>query len=603
MNIRHPFFGPIIRRCESKNEILHVYNEVDPYLEMSHIHLEERRGRNRIIVYHKIKNCRYKAISNLFGDAERAMDFMDPAFTKLKSLTKLMASPMTVLKKFHEALKLLPYVYHAIPQKGKIKKAGFEEVQITDLPLITHWEKDGGAFVTLPQVYSEDPVKPGIWNSNVGMYRIQLTGNEYEMNKEIGLHYQLHRGIGIHHTRAKQLKTKFKVSVFVGGPPAHTFSAVMPLPEGMPEICMAGFLSRRRFRYDYLDGWLVSLDADFVILGEVDLENNKPEGPFGDHFGYYSLVHPFPYMKVHKVLAKPDGIWPFTVVGRPPQEDTIFGHLIHELTSDALLKELPGVNSIYAVDAAGVHPLLLALGSERYTPYLSESRPAELITQSLRILGTGQLSLAKFLLIMENHDGAPHPFETKKFFKAFLERLDEHYSLHFITRTTIDTLDYTGGELNRGSKVIMAATAPVKRKLFASDIQKVRNETGLEVLEPLEGIWMVIFKHFTNYEIRQKEIQQLRDKLKSYTGPLPVILVLIDEMPVGDLWQNFLWITFTRCNPEADIHAMEESFEKKTWKCRFPLIIDASIKPHHAPILEENQNLIQKIKYFIANEI
>jgi 4-hydroxy-3-polyprenylbenzoate decarboxylase len=190
-----------------------------------------------------------------------------------------------------------------------------------------------------------------------------------------------------------------KVSCFIGGPPAHSVAAVMPLPEGMSEMNFAGVLAGKRFGYTYKDGYCISTDADFVITGEVFPGENKPEGPFGDHLGYYSLQHSFPVMKVHKVYAKKNAIWAFTVVGRPPQEDTSFGELIHAMTGDAVSNEIPGLKEVHAVDAAGVHPLLLAIGSERYIPYLENKAPAELLTIANHILGTGQLSLAKFVWI------------------------------------------------------------------------------------------------------------------------------------------------------------------------------------------------------------
>ena len=200
-------------------------------------------------------------------------------------------------------------------------------------------------FVTLPQVYTEDADQPGINHANLGMYRIQLSGNEYKMNNEIGLHYQLHRGIGVHQAKANKLGLPLKVSIFVGGPPSHSVAAVMPLPEGMSEMQFAGILGSRRFRYIYEDGFCVSTEADFVITGEVHPGENKPEGPFGDHLGYYSLQHMFPLMKVHKVYARENAIWPFTVVGRPPQEDTSFGALIHEMDGRCHPKRNTGVEA------------------------------------------------------------------------------------------------------------------------------------------------------------------------------------------------------------------------------------------------------------------
>jgi len=197
----------------------------------------------------------------------------------------------------------------ALPLKNPLSKPVMaDEIRISDLPLIRHWPMDGGAFVTLPQVYTEDIDQPGIMKANLGMYRIQLNGNDYATDKEIGLHYQLHRGIGVHQTKANKKGQPLKVSCFVGGPPSHTVAAVMPLPEGLSEMTFAGVLGGRRFRYTYEDGFAVSTDADFVITGEVYPGENKPEGPFGDHLGYYSLTHPFPLMRVHKVYAKKNAI-------------------------------------------------------------------------------------------------------------------------------------------------------------------------------------------------------------------------------------------------------------------------------------------------------
>ena len=205
--------------------------------------------------------------------------------------------------------------------------------------------------------------------SNIGMYRIQLSGNDYIPEEEIGLHYQIHRGIGVHHTMYNNSDEPFRASVFIGGPPSHSFAAIMPLPEGLSEMTFAGMLANRRFRYTYKNGHVLSSDADFCITGTIIKNFKKPEGPFGDHLGYYSLEHDFPVMKVDKVYHRKDAVWQFTAVGRPPQEDTSFGYLVHKIAGRMIPIEFPGVKGINAVDAAGVHPLLLAIGSERYMPF------------------------------------------------------------------------------------------------------------------------------------------------------------------------------------------------------------------------------------------
>src|SRR5207253_1603077 len=191
------------------------------------------------------------------------------------------------------------------------------QVAVHELPQLVCWPRDGGAFITLPQVYTEDAERPGWRHSNLGMYRVQLSGNEYRPDKQVGLHYQIHRGIGVHHAAALRRGVPFRVNVFVGGPPAMTLAAVMPLPEGLPELAFAGALGGGRVPLIARPGQLpIAAEADFCICGTVDPDRQLPEGPFGDHLGYYSLKHLFPVLNVEHVYHRDDAIWPFTVVGR-----------------------------------------------------------------------------------------------------------------------------------------------------------------------------------------------------------------------------------------------------------------------------------------------
>ena len=487
---------------------------------------------------------------------------------------------------------------NALPLKNPANKPVLhQEIHISDLPLIQHWPMDGGAFVTLPQVYTEDYDKPGIMNANLGMYRIQLNGNQYIKDKEIGLHYQLHRGIGVHQTKADKAGVPLKVSCFVGGPPSHSLSAVMPLPEGISEMTFAGLIGGRRFRYTYRDGFCISTDADFVITGEVHAGETKPEGPFGDHLGYYSLQHPFPLMKVHKVYAKKNAIWPFTVVGRPPQEDTSFGELIHELTGGAIKQEIPGLKEVHAVDAAGVHPLLLAIGSERYTPYMPAKQPAELLTIANHILGTGQLSLAKFLFITADETNRLTTHDIPEFLMYMLVRMDLGRDVHFYTNTTIDTLDYSGSSLNSGSKVVFAAYGEVIRDLCKEVPQQLKELGHFE--QPflvMPGIVVIKAPAFTGYEQANTEMEQMNEQLMMHTDDLhslPIIVVADSSEFTGNNLRNFLWVTFTRCNPANDIYGIDSFVNYKHWGCNGPLVIDARIKPHHAPPVEAD-SIVEK---------
>jgi 4-hydroxy-3-polyprenylbenzoate decarboxylase len=350
-------------------------------------------------------------------------------------------------------------------------------------------------------------------------------------------------------------------------------------------MTFAGVLGNRRFRYIYKDGYCLSTDADFVITGEVNPNENKMEGPFGDHLGYYSLQHLFPLMKVHKVYAKKDAIWAFTVVGRPPQEDTAFGQLIHEITGAAIPKEVPGLKEINAVDAAGVHPLLLAIGSERYTPYAQTKQPAELLTIANHVLGTGQLSLAKFLFITADEENKVSTHHIADYFQFILQRIDLSRDIHFYTKTTIDTLDYSGDGLNTGSKVVIAAYGDVKRKL-GTTIPNCLQEIGT-IKSVMPGIVALQLPKFTTYAEANEAMQKMEMQLNNFITELqelPMIIVCDDAAFTAATLNNFLWVSFTRCNPSHDIYGVNSNTTNKHWGCT-NLIIDARIKPHHAPVL------------------
>lgn len=585
---------------EKNKHLIRIKEEVDPYLEMAAIHLRVHEANGPALLFENVKRTKYRAASNIFGNLERSKFIFKDTFTTVQQLIEIKNNPIQALKKPLKHINAGLAALKAFPFRNPIHKPVlYEEIKIADLPLIHHWIKDGGAFVTLPQVYTEDITQPGVMKSNLGMYRIQLNGNNYELNKEIGLHYQLHRGIGVHQTKSNKKGIPLKVSCFVGGPPAHTLSAVMPLPEGMSELTFAGVLGGRRFRYTYKDGFCISTDADFVITGEVNINDNKPEGPFGDHLGYYSLTHDFPVMKVHKVYAKKNAIWPFTVVGRPPQEDTSFGVLIHELTGNALKNEISGVKEIHAVDAAGVHPLLLAIGKERYTPYLQNKQPAELLTIANHILGTGQLSLLKFLFITADDN---HQLSTKniqEFFTYIFERIDYRRDIHFYTNTTIDTLDYSGTGLNTGSKVVFAAYGNKIRNLCNEVLpcfNNLKNFHNPKLIMP--GVIALETNKFISYKNAALEIDQLKQMLQSNLqecNSVAQIIICDNSKFLEENLKNYLWVTYTRCNPSHDIYGIDEFVEFKHWGCNGSVIFDAREKPHHAPLLEKVDTIEKKV--------
>lgn len=589
---------------ERNKMLLRVTEPIDPDLEMAALHLKVFEMNGPALLFENVIGSEFRAASNIFGNLERSKFLFRHTIEKTQEIIALKGNPASVLKHPFRHLNTGLSALKALPKKLKHIPTNFKEIKISDIPQIKHWPMDGGAFITLPQVFSEDIDKPGLMNANLGMYRVQLSGNKYIQNEEIGMHYQIHRGIGVHQNKANGKGQPLKVSIFVGGPPAHTLSAVMPLPEGLSELTFAGLLAGRRFRYAYDNaGYAISADADFVITGDIYPKDVKPEGPFGDHLGYYSLTHPFPLMKVRKVYAKEDAIWPFTVVGRPPQEDTAFGNLIHELTGDAIPSEIPGVKEVHAVDAAGVHPLLFAIGSERYTPYQNPKQPMEILTIANRILGTGQLSLAKYLFITAKDSQPISTYKEKEFLKYILERIDLRRDLHFQTNTTIDTLDYSGTGINAGSKVIFAAYGDQKRQLctqIPNVFYEIPGFKNPQLVMP--GIIAIQASAFVSNQQVTVEMQYLQAALGQSPAlkECPMIIIVDDANFTAANLNNFLWVTFTRSNPSHDMHGINSFYEHKHWGCD-AVVIDARVKPHHAPPLIQDPEVEEKINRFFVN--
>jgi 4-hydroxy-3-polyprenylbenzoate decarboxylase len=591
---------------ESQGELVRVKEEIDPDLEMAEVTRRVFQNDGPALLFENIKASPFPAVSNLFGNYKRALKILEPGFDRIRQIIriksdfKLIFKPPLV-KSVTSSLNSIPALIHALPVKKRTGKVLARKTKIENLPMIRCWPKDGGGFILLPQVFSMNPERNSILDSNMGMYRIQISGNDYVKNKEIGLHYQIHRGIGNHHLKALQLGVPLRVSIFIGGSPAHAFSAVMPMPENMSELSFAGALAGRNFRYCIKNGYVVSADADFCITGRIVPGKTKKEGPFGDHLGYYSLEHDFPYLEVESVWHRKNAIYPFTVVGQPPQEDTIFGKLIHELTEPEIPKSIPGVTRIHAVDSAGVHPLLLAKAHERYVPYETR-QPREILTYANAILGTGQLSLAKYLLICAHEDNPDLDITNEQeFIIHLLERIDFSRDLHFQTQTTIDTLDYSSENLNKGSKVIMAAAGEKIRKLRKRVPLKLsldKNFSNPKIVAP--GIIVVKGPAFKNYDQASKEINNLLASLdnKEIMEGLPLLVISDNVEYICSKFQNFLWTVFTKSNPSHDIYGANSITKFKHWGCHAPLVIDAREKSFHAPLLVPDEKVAKNVERF-----
>src|SRR6266849_1440270 len=241
-----------LRQCvsdlERAGQLIRINQEINPCLEMAEIHRRVYEAGGPALYFANVKGCDFPMVSNLFGTIERTRFLFRDTLAAVRHLVELKVDPAAFWKnplRYRDGPRTL---WHMRPKWVTSGPVLANQTTSDQLPQLQSWPRAGGAFILLPQAYTEDADRPGWRHSNLGVYRIQLSGNEYQRDRQIGLHYQIHRGIGIHHAKALRRGVPFRVNVFVGGPPAMTLAAVMPLPEGFPELTFAGALGGRRVR-------------------------------------------------------------------------------------------------------------------------------------------------------------------------------------------------------------------------------------------------------------------------------------------------------------------------------------------------------------------
>jgi UbiD family decarboxylase len=447
-------------------------------------------------------------------------------------------------------------------RSGPILDQSMSPPRLKSLPQIQSWPMDGGAFLTLPLAYSEHP-RTG--KPNLGMYRMQI----YD-DSTAGMHFQIQRGMGFHYYESEQANTPLPANVFLGGPPALILSAIAPLPENIPEAVLASLLMGAKpglIRNTKISSLPLFAEAEFALIGKIPPARRRIEGPFGDHYGYYSLKHPFPIFEVDKIFHRKDAIFPATVVGRPRQEDHYIGEYLQELFSPIYPMLLNGVRSVWAYDDAGVHTLAAATVYERYH--------REAFMAAMRILGEGQLSLTKMLLI------ADAPLDLQKFRPLLihiLERADFASDLFVFSNVSQDTLDYTSGRLNAGSKAILMGLGEKRFTLQSHPTADLKNPTfkGQQVFAP--GVLLI---DGPAWKENDSVIEDLLNE--EAVQPFRVICLVDDLADCGASDANFLWTVFTRFEPAADLYSRNTRWDRFHAKLSSPIVLDCRMKPWYPP--------------------
>ncbi len=567
-------FLDVLRR---EGDLRVVDAEVDPYLEIAEIHRRVIEGGGPALLFTKVKGSAFPVATNLFGTAKR----IDLGFgSKPKDFVRRAVELVEVLlpPKPLELWKYRDMAWTGLKLGVKERKSGpiselrIDPPDLEKLPLLQLWPDDGGHFVTLPLVYTESPTSG---KHNLGMYRIQRYGP-----KEAGIHWQIHKGGGFHYFEAENLGQALPINVFIGGPPAMILAAIAPLPEDVPELMLASLLNDGKIGTvkNPLEGGLRLLsEAEFVISGRVPPKKRRPEGPFGDHYGYYSLTHDYPVIEIDSIFHRKDAIYPATVVGKPRQEDFFIGDYLQELLSPLFPLVMPAVLDLWSYGETGFHSLAAAVVKERYS--------REALGAGFRILGEGQLSLTKFLMLTDKPQDLT---DFKSLFEHILARVNWSTDFFVFDRTSFDTLDYASGKINHGSKAMLVGVGNPVRELqreYSGDLPH-----GVRSARVFCGGCLVL--ETADYQSDEHLGRRVAEDPR-FTGWQ--VIVLHDSTGYAESTDRFLWATWTRFNPSTDTYASKAAVENNHICYEPPIVIDSRMKPWYPAEVEPHPDTVELV--------
>lgn len=558
----HPNLRSFLDLLERENDIVTIHAEVDPYLELAEVHRRVIAEGGPALLFKRVRGSRYAVVTNLFGTErriERAFGPKPEAFVqRAVRVAESLLPPRPAELWQHRSLALDALrLGTRNTRRAPVMQVMDRPARLEELPVLTTWHEDGGPFFTLPLVYTEHPVTG---KHNLGMYRMQ----RYDA-RTTGLHWQIHKGGGFHYHEAERMNKALPVTMFLGGPPALILAAIAPLPEDVPELVLASLLAGERVRMaknPLAEGHrrLVA-EAEFALLGHVPPHERRPEGPFGDHYGYYSLQHDYPVFHVEAVFHRRDAVYPATVVGKPRQEDFFIGDYLQKLLSPLFPLVMPSVRDLWTYGETGFHSLCAAVVRERYT--------REALVSGFRILGEGQLSLTKFLILTDTPQDLS---DFRKLLEHVLARAQWETDLFIFSNVSMDTLDYTSGVINQGSKAILLGLGEARRELpreFRGSLP--RGVSRAEVFCP--GCLVV---QGAAFEQDPEQAARLARDASFAAWPL---VILHTDASVADSTEDFLWATWTRFEPASDTYAADTTVRRHHLSYRAPIVIDARMKP------------------------
>jgi UbiD family decarboxylase len=558
-----PDLRAFLEQLRRDSDLVIVESEVDPRLEAAEIHRRVIAAGGPALLFTKVRGAGMPLVTNLFGTPRRA----ELAFGKrpgrlIRRLVHLAETllPPTAGKLWGARDVAVEALRIGLTKRGSgpVTEVVTGDVRLDHLPALTCWPEDGGPFVTLPLVYTEHPDRPG--HSNLGMYRLHVHDS-----RTTGMHWQIGKGGGFHHAVAEARGERLPVTVLLGGPPALILAAIAPLPENVPELMLASLIAGRRLERCPGPGpHPLVAGAEIALVGHVPPRVRQPEGPFGDHYGYYSLRHDYPVFRVETLCRRRDAIYPATVVGKPRQEDFFIGDLLQDLLAPLFPLVMPGVVGLWSYGETGYHSLAAAVVRERYK--------REAMASAFRILGEGQLSLTKFLLVTDR------PVDLRDFratLEHLLERTNPETDLYVFSNLAMDTLDYTGPAVNEGSKGVWLGLGDPVRTLPREFRPKTPPPPEVTDVRVFCGGCLVV----GGPPVSEDPGAAARLAAHPAFAGWPLVVLTDEPRRASASPINFLWTTFTRFEPAADIHAAATRVVRHHVVHEPPVLIDARLKP------------------------
>ena len=582
--------GEFIAFCEAKGDVKRITREVDWKYEVTEIGWREAREQGPLLVFENVRGARFPLAVNVLAATRRIEWALGRTSRAVGAEIEEIFHALPP-KAISDLWGLRRHAGRVLASRPQSLNAGPAQecslgADLSTLPILQLWPKDGGRFITFPLVFTEDPETH---KRNLGLYRIHV----YD-EKTTGMHWQIGKGGGFHFHKAEKKGQGLEVAVAVGADPATLLAGVAPLPEGIDELAFAGFLRgkpTRMARARSLD-MRVPADAEFVIEGVVPPGERRTEGPFGDHFGHYSHAAPFPVFHVKNVTHRRQPIFQASIVGKPPQEDKYMGEAVQDMFAGVLKVIHPEIVDLWAYFEAGFHNLLVVSVENRYAK--------EGMKTALGLMGTGQLSLTKAIVLV---DGDVDPRDRRQVFEAIARHFDPAEDFLLVPGVPLDTLDFTSGRMNLGSKMVIdaqsharpvgssggSATAAMPAAALLTELPDPRTFDA-RILD-----WRLAWGGMLVVQVRGEghSVVEALIRRPEYAN-VKLVATVSEDVPLDDD-DLLLWGVFTRFDCARDVIPARTETRGAWTVCRGPLGIDATFKSGYPDPVENLPEVIQRV--------